>query len=86
MHWFVIAGFAVLLICCVLSAIREQLQQFEPKRDMERYISDEEFLAACSVKDPEVALKVRAILSDALGIDEHNIHPDDRLVHELGAW
>lgn len=49
-----------------------------------RPISDQEFLDACSVKDPDIALRVRKILSDCSGVDEQFIHPSDRLVQDLG--
>lgn len=49
-------------------------------------ISDEEFLAACSPGvRPEVALKVRAIVSEQLDIPEHQIHPSHRFVEDLRA-
>ncbi|MEZ6060252.1 MAG: hypothetical protein R3C19_07830 [Planctomycetaceae bacterium] len=52
---------------------------------MDAYISDEEFLQACSVKDPEIAFGVRKVLADCLGLDEHRIHPNDRIIQDLGA-
>lgn len=74
----------VLLTCCLVSRFSHQ-EPKEPRRDMSRTVSDEEFLAACSVKDPDVALRVRKVLADCLGLDEHEIHPEDRIVQDLGA-
>lgn len=51
-----------------------------------RYVSDGEFLAACHPGTrPEVALKVRHIVSEQLNIPEHEIHPDDRFIEDLHA-
>ncbi len=51
-----------------------------------RYVSDEDFLAACSPGVcPEDALKVRKIISEQLCFPEHAIHPSHRLVEDLGA-
>lgn len=51
-----------------------------------RYVSDAEFLAACAHGvSPEIALKVRHIISDQLGIPEHSIHPAHQIVEDLGA-
>lgn len=49
-------------------------------------ISDDEFLARCKPgTDPEVALKVRAIISEQLGIPANEIHPEHRFIEDLGA-
>lgn len=50
----------------------------------ENAISDEEFLAACSVKDPNIALKVRRVIAECSGVEERYIHPHHRLVADLG--
>lgn len=70
----------VLLVCCGMSSH----DSVPMNRDIDQPVSDEEFMAACSVKDSEIALKVRQILSDCSGVDEENIHPNDRLIYELG--
>ena len=87
MHWFATFGvIAVIFIAWQMFDEYTAAKEFKPRRDMSRFISDEEFLAACSVKDPEIAFKVRAIISDQLDFPVNHIHPDDRLTHELGAW
>jgi hypothetical protein len=49
-------------------------------------ISDEEFLARCSPgTDPEIALKVRRIIADSLGIEYERIHPSMRFVEDIGT-
>ena len=70
---------------CLISFLKRS-EADEPWRDRDREISDEEFLEACSVKDARIALGVRKVLSDCSGIDERNIHPNDRLVRDLGMY
>ena len=77
---------AFYLFGLLLEQMRRSSEEFQPRRNMKDHVSDEEFLAACSVKDPDVAFKVRAIISDQLDIPLNNIHPDDRFVQELGCW
>lgn len=49
-------------------------------------LSDEEFVARCPPGTRrEVALKVRAIVSEQLGIPEEQIHPEHRFVEDLKA-
>ena len=87
MGWIITFLAVVLVLPCLINAIFGTPEpQSEPRRDMSQDVSDEEFLAACSVKDPQIALGVRQVISDCLGLDEHMIHPHDRLVQDLGAW
>lgn len=54
-------------------------QQFPP-------ISDDEYLALFEPgMNPDIALKVRTVLSDALGVDRERIYPSSRLIDDLGA-
>jgi hypothetical protein len=81
----IVAVISVLLIAFALSAIvdRRKRLAFE-----ERFppISDEEFVARCAPgTSPEVALGVRRMLSDALGVDYERIYPSSRLIKDLGA-
>lgn len=49
-------------------------------------ITEVEFLAACSPgTDPAIALRVRRIVSDQLGVEYARLHPAMRLVEDLGA-
>ncbi len=49
-------------------------------------ISDAEFLTRCGPgTDPEIALGVRRIVSEKLGIEYERIHPDARFIDDLGA-
>jgi len=85
MFWVIAA---VLVGVWMLSLFLEQLKNktrlFElPKPEA---ISDEEFLHRCTPgTSKEVALKVRRIVSDQLGVPYENVHPEHRFVEDLGA-
>jgi len=54
-------------------------EQFPP-------ISDEEFMALCDPgTNPAIALKVRRIISDQLGVEYERIYPSSSFVNDLGA-
>jgi len=75
----VILFFAAL---CALDARRRAKKwrkQFPP-------ISNQEFLERCTPgTNPYIALKVRKILSECLGVEYERIYPESRLVEDLGA-
>jgi hypothetical protein len=49
-------------------------------------ISDAEFVAKCSPGvRPEIALRVRRIVADNLGVNYDRIHPSMRFVEDIGA-
>lgn len=76
----------VALFALAMSRESERINNAGPSRYDGRNISDEEFLAACSPGTrPEVALKVRAIISEQLAIPENEIHPSHRFVEDLRA-
>jgi hypothetical protein len=70
------------LIACLADAKRDRRdfsQQFPP-------ISDEEFLARCAPgTSPEVALKVRRIVSEMLAVEYEQVRPSTRFIEDLGA-
>ena len=72
---------AVVLILIVM-AKRERAafkKRFPP-------ISDAEFLALCKPGiDPEVALKVRRIISKHFAIDYECVYPSSRFIEDFGA-
>jgi hypothetical protein len=75
-----VSGFIIVLIVCLISA-RRRRKAFE-----ERFlpISDAEFVARCARgTSPTVALKVRRLISDSLGVDHERIYPSTRLVEDL---
>lgn len=91
----VIAAFAILIIY-----VADQLYGVRLRRRVEAMraawqtdfeksfpaISDAEFLSRCRPgTNPEVALKVRRILSDCLGVEYERIYPESQLVRDLGA-
>jgi hypothetical protein len=80
---FIIA--TVLLIAasrCVAQAERVQAgfeRRFPP-------ISDEEFVARCGPgTNPDIALRVRRIVADTLGVEYARIYPSSSFVNDLGA-
>jgi hypothetical protein len=49
-------------------------------------ISDEEFMAGCPAgTNPAVALKVRRIVADSLGVEYARVYPSSSFVGDLGA-
>lgn len=49
-------------------------------------LTDEEFVQRCGPgTNPEVALKVRDIISSSLGIEPEEIYPEHRFVDDLDA-
>lgn len=49
-------------------------------------ISDAEFVARCGPKtNPKIALRVRRIVADQLGVEYDRIYPSSRFVDDLGA-
>lgn len=71
----------VIWVCYVVLA--KQKQEFNARFPP---ISDAEFVARCTPGiNPEVALKVRRIVADNLGVDYERIYPSTRFVDDLGA-
>jgi hypothetical protein len=81
----ILVGLSVLVLLafvCIAVAVRQRrslADKFPP-------ISDAEFLARCTPgTSPEVALKVRRILANSLGVDYKRIHPSMRFVEDIAA-
>jgi hypothetical protein len=79
----VFGGFLlVLVVACTIMGWRHNRkfrEKFPP-------ISDAEFLAQCSPgTNPAVALKVRRIISDNLGVEYERIYPSSSFIEDLGA-
>jgi hypothetical protein len=80
-------GVALILVMCILIVIvacearrrADFNKRFPP-------ITDDEFLAACPPgTDPVIALRVREIVSEQLGVEYARLHPAMRFVEDLGA-
>ena len=73
---------AIAVIACVIRAKRQHEsfnERFPP-------ISDAEFVARCGpTTNPEIALRVRRIVAEQLGVEYDRIHPSSRFVEDLGA-
>ena len=78
---FVTVLIVFVVICVVFERRRAAAfrEQFPP-------ISDAEFVARCRPgTNPEIALKVRRILADALNVEYERIYPTSRLTSDLRA-
>ena len=74
-----------LIIICATGAIVDNLSRVVSKVQFPP-ISDDEFIARCGPgTNPEVALKVRKIVADRLGVDYERVYPSSRFVEDLGA-
>jgi len=72
---------AIVLVFCALSAKdrRQFRKRFPP-------ISDAEFVARCTPgTDPTIALRVRRIVADNLGVEYDRIYPSMGFIDDLGA-
>jgi hypothetical protein len=80
--FLIVAVILVIFGCCAVMAKRRQesfKERFPP-------ISDAEFLARCRPgTNPAVALRVRRIVADSLGVEYERIYPSSRFVEDLGA-
>ena len=80
--------FLIAAILFVIWWLFSWLESLEPSEISSEYppISDDEFLARC---DPgtsrDTALKVRRVISESLGVPYESIHPEHRIVEDLGA-
>jgi hypothetical protein len=72
----------VVVVIFVGMAIRDRIafrERFPP-------ISDAEFMALCPPgTSPDVALRVRRIVAEALAVEYDRIYPSSRLIEDLGA-
>lgn len=76
----------VAAIAVVVWYIAREWRYAEETRKRFPPISDEEFLALCKPgTNPRIALGVRRIVSEQLGVDYDRIHPDTRFVEDLGC-
>jgi hypothetical protein len=77
---------AAVVILLVSWGIREHRRAMRAFRDRFPPLTDAEFIARCTPGvEPAVALKVRRIISESFGIEYKRIHPDARLMDDLGA-
>lgn len=80
---FAVVLIAVVAIVWIALAIRENAEAFDNQFPP---ISDAEFLARCRPgTDPQIALKVRRIVAEQLGVEYARIYPSSRFVEDLGA-
>jgi hypothetical protein len=82
--WIVAGIVAVVAVGLVYFARRMRnravLEEYFPA------ISNAEFLARCRPgTDPEIALKVRRIVADRLGVQYERVYPSSRFLEDIGA-
>ena len=74
---------ACLIILLLLFCEREKRRSLELNFPP---ISDAEFLERCDPgTNPDIALRVRRIVSESLGVEYERIYPSSRFVEDLGA-
>jgi hypothetical protein len=79
-------GAALILVMCILIVIACEARRRVDFNKRFPAITDEEFLAACPAgTDRFIALRVRRIVSEQLGIEYARLHPAMRFVEDLGA-
>ena len=74
-------GATVVLLLVILSKRRREWirRRYAP-------MSDEEFMSKCTPgTDPNVALRVRRIIAERLGVDDERIHPSTRFTDDFGT-
>jgi hypothetical protein len=74
-----LTAFIALITICEHRSRAKFREKFPP-------ISDEEFMANCRPgTNPEIALKVRRMISESLAVDYERVYPSSRFVEDLGA-
>jgi hypothetical protein len=81
-----------LLLFVALGILLVSIAYFLGAKDRESFnarfppISDAAFMARCAPgADPKIALGVRRIVADQLGVEYERIYPSSRFVEDLGA-
>ena len=78
--------FLVVAYILVSLGVREQRQRQAAFEKQFPPISDTEFMSLCPPgTKPTIALKVRRIFADQLGVEYERIYPSSRIVEDLGA-
>jgi len=84
-----IAGLALVVACVLLLVlVTFRFEARKRAKFLERFppISDAEFLAMCPRgTNRAVALKVRRIVADQLGVEYERIYPSSSFVNDLGC-
>jgi hypothetical protein len=77
---------SVLVVGAVIYFIREGLRWKDNFNRRFLPISDAEFVGRCPPGTrPEVALKVRRIVAECLGVEYERVYPSTRFFEDLGA-
>ena len=77
---------AAVIAFCLLRVLRKAVFDREAFNELWQPITEEEFMAACPPgTDRAVALRVRAIVAEQLGVEYARLHPAMRFVEDLGT-
>ena len=75
-----------LVVLAVLIGILLANREWEAFNQRFPPLSDAEFVARCAKgTNPQVALKVRRIVAECLGVEYERIYPSSRFAEDLGA-
>ena len=78
--------FAALLSIAIVIVIAASYFQTNGWKDKWPPIDDDEFIARCAPgTNRDIALKVREIISEQLGVDYNRVYPEQRFVEDLGC-
>jgi hypothetical protein len=81
----VLVGVAVVVVYVLLCTVSYRLYRADFEKRFPP-ISDAEFLARCHPGTrPEVALKVRRIVAEQLGVEYERLYPTTSFVEDIGA-
>ena len=83
MQQLLFVGLVLLVVAVVVIASHIQTRGWQEKWPP---IDEDEFMARCPPgTDRVVALKVRRIISEQLGVDYNRVYPEQRFVEDLGC-
>jgi len=74
---------AILVAAGLLAVLLWNAVRIPPGSGRFSHVTEEQFLSAIPSADPEIALKVRSIVSDQLDVPLDEIHPDSHFIDDL---
>lgn len=85
-RFLIVVGFLACVLFSFLAALLMHCARWEPLRSRAPYppISDDEFMALCPPgTNRDIALRVRRIVSEQLGVNYDQVHPSFHFVDDL---
>lgn len=74
---------AILVSAALLAVLLWNAVRIPPGSGRFSSVTEEQFLSAIPDADPEIALRVRAIVSEQLDVPLEDIHPDSHFIDDL---